>query len=158
VDSGYTPAAEQEPPELERARPYRKIFASYARKDNWIVADLKKYGQAIGDEYLKKCNRLRAGDDRSDRLREMIEEADVFQLFWSSNSMFSNQVRQEWECALALGRPNFIRPCYWETPLPTCPEKNLPPEELRRLHFQRIPVAQATPQRLDRYSAQGVPE
>jgi hypothetical protein len=68
----------------------------------------------------------------------MIEQADIFQLFWSSNSMLSPFVRQEWEHALRLNRPHFIRPTYWEEPMPMAPEKDLPPEALRRLHFQRI--------------------
>ena len=48
---------------------------------------------------------------------------DVFQLFWSSNSMHSDFVRQEWEHALRLNRPHFIRPTYWEEPMPMAPEK-----------------------------------
>jgi hypothetical protein len=103
-----------------------------------VVAD---YTKVFGDEYVRKHTRLRAGEEWSDQLQQLIEEADVFQLFWSSNSMHSPFVRREWECALSLRRPNFIRPCYWQTPLPACPEKNLPPEELRRVHFQLIPVA-----------------
>jgi serine/threonine protein kinase len=141
VDGNQESEPKAEPHEIDRARPYRKIFASYARKDSWIVAELKKYAQALGDEYVRKHARLRAGEEWSDRLQQLIEEADIFQLFWSSNSMHSPFVRREWECALSLGRTNFIRPCYWETPLPTCAEKNLPPEELRRVHFQRIPFA-----------------
>ena len=41
------------------------------------------------------------------RLLELIDEADIFQLFWSSNSMRSEYVRREWEHALALGRPRI---------------------------------------------------
>jgi hypothetical protein len=105
------------------------------------VAEVQRYAAALGDEYIDKHNRLRSGEEWSDRLKQLIGEADIFQLFWSSNSMHSPFVRREWECALALGGPNFVRPCYWETPLPACPEKNLPPEELRKLHFQHIPLA-----------------
>jgi serine/threonine protein kinase len=141
VDSSYTPDAQTEEHEPATARPYRKIFASYSRKDSWIVGGLKTYAQALGDEYIRKHARLRAGEEWSDHIESLIEEADVFQLFWSSNSMHSPIVRREWECALSLRRPSFIRPCYWESPLPACPEKDLPPEELRRLHFQRIPVS-----------------
>ncbi len=50
-------------------------------------------------------------------------------------------VRAEWECALGLERPSFVRPLYWEDPLPEAPHRGLPPEELRRLHFARVPVA-----------------
>jgi serine/threonine protein kinase len=141
VDSSHRTGVKTEPHEVERARPYRRVFASYSRKDGWVVEQFKKYAGALGDEYVKKHTRLRAGEEWSEHLRQLIEEADVFQLFWSTNSMHSPFVRREWEHALSLDRPSFIRPCYWESPLPACPEKNLPPKELRRVHFQRIPVA-----------------
>jgi len=72
----------------------------------------------------------------SDHLLELIRGADVFQLFWSRNAMVSEYVRAEWEFALSLRRPHFIRPVYWEEPLPE--QAGLPPGELRALHFQRI--------------------
>jgi serine/threonine protein kinase len=120
------------------ARPYRKIFASYSHRDVDIVEQFENYARAIGDRYLRDLTHLRAGEVWSDRLEQMIAEADIFQLFWSSNAVVSSFVRQEWECALRLRRPNFIRPTYWEEPLPRSPDKSLPPEELLRLHFQRI--------------------
>ncbi len=70
----------------------------------------------------------------------MIREADVFQLFWSRNSMGSTNVRQEWEYALSLHRPNFVRPTYWEFPMPRDPANGLPPPALSALHFQRLAV------------------
>jgi hypothetical protein len=51
-------------------------------------------------------------EKQHDRLLELIQEADVFQLFWSSNSMRSQYCQQEWEHALALRRPAFVRPLY----------------------------------------------
>jgi anti-anti-sigma factor len=141
VDSSHRTGSKTDPHEVERAQPYRRIFASYSRKDRWVVEQFKKYGGVLGDEYVKKHISLRAGEERSGKLQQLIEEADIFQLFWSTNSMHSSFIRREWEYALSLRRANFIRPCYWENPLPTCPEKNLPPEELRRVHFQRIPLA-----------------
>jgi hypothetical protein len=66
----------------------------------------------------------------------MISDADVFQLFWSWNAMASPMVHKEWQYALDLGRTHFVRPVYWEEPLPEQP--GLPPEELRSLHFQRV--------------------
>jgi serine/threonine protein kinase len=71
-------------------------------------------------------------------------EADVFQLFWSRYSMRSLHCRQEWEHALALGRPSFVRPLYWEDPLPEDSGQGLPPAALRALHFVHVPV-QRTP-------------
>jgi hypothetical protein len=52
--------------------------------------------------------------------------------------MLSRYVRQEWEYATSLKRPAFVRPVYWEEPLPEVPAEDLPPETLRRLHFARI--------------------
>ncbi len=120
------------------ARPYRKIFASYSHKDLTIVEEFERYARALGDEYLRDWVHLRAGEDWDERLARLIEEADVFQLFWSTNSMGSSFVEREWRHALSLRRPNFVRPTYWEDPLPTARERNLPPEELARLHFQRL--------------------
>ena len=68
----------------------------------------------------------------------MIKDADMFQLFWSTNSMYSHFVRQEYQYALSLHRAYFVLPVYWEIPFPEKPEENLPPEELRRLHFENL--------------------
>src|SRR5262249_9712562 len=58
--------------------------------------------------------------------------------FWSRNSMTSSFVRSEWEYALSLNRASFIRPVYWEVPMPESPDLGLPPDTLRALHFHRI--------------------
>jgi len=88
---------------------------------------------------------LRAGENWSDRLKELIHEADVFQLFWSWNSMRSANVQREWEYALSLGRPNFVRPTYWETPIPRDSAKGLPPAALNALHFHRLALGPDLP-------------
>jgi hypothetical protein len=126
------------PPEREDARPYHDIFASYSHKDTAIVEEFERYIRALGDRYLIDRETLRAGEVWDDRLRGMIRQADVFQLFWSRNAMQSTFVEQEWRYALSLGRESFIRPVFWEDPLPELPERGLPPEELKRLHFQRF--------------------
>ncbi len=138
VDSHEVPDAKSAPREAVTARPYRKIFASYSHQDAAVVDQFQQFAKAMGDQYLRDCIDLRAGEVWSDRLAEMIDEADVFQLFWSANSMCSGFVRQEWEHALSLPRASFIRPVYWEAPLPESPKEGLPPETLRRLHFQHI--------------------
>jgi hypothetical protein len=121
------------------AQVYRKIFASYSHKDEKIVEEFEKYSRATGDNYLRDVSILRTGELWNERISELIKEADVFQLFWSNNSMNSTYVRQEWEYALALGRPYFIRPVFWEDPLPEDKEKKLPPEDLRKYHFHKLP-------------------
>src|SRR5262245_57372969 len=127
-------------PEVEsaQARPYRRIFPSYSHLDEPIVQQVEAYARTLGDEYLRDVTHLRSGGVWSERLADFIRTADVFQLFWSRNSMASTWVRREWEYALSLGRPFFIRPTYWETPMPEAPD--LPPPALRALHFQRLPL------------------
>jgi putative nucleotidyltransferase with HDIG domain len=124
--------------------PYRRVFASYSRKDAHIVGELERYAAAMGDVYLRDVTNLRAGEVWSEQIQRMVDEADVFQLFWSANSMRSPYVENEWRYALGLARPSFIRPVYWEEPLPCDENRQLPPEELRRLHFQRIVPQRAT--------------
>jgi hypothetical protein len=119
---------------------YRKIFPSYSRRDDVVVQQIAVAARALGDQYLQDVLTLRSGEPWHDRLLELIEEADVFQLFWSSNSMHSPHCRTEWEHALALRRPMFVRPLYWEDPFPEAPELGMPPAELRSLHFARVPV------------------
>jgi len=138
VDSHETSKKQKKPLEEVHARPYRKIFASYSHRDIEVVEQFERFAEAMGDRYLRDVTYLRSGELWGNKLEEMIVEADIFQLFWSSNSMTSPFVRQEWEYALSLQRPNFIRPTYWEEPLPVKPDQKLPPEELMRLHFQRI--------------------
>jgi serine/threonine protein kinase len=122
----------------DTARLYRKIFASYSHLDTAIVEEFERHVIAFGDEYLRDVTTLRAGMNWNEGLRQMIRDADVFQLFWSRNSMNSEYVQEEYRYALSLPRDGFIRPVYWENPLPESPEKQLPPPELRKIHFHRI--------------------
>ena len=124
---------------MESAPRYRRIFASYSYKDSAIVEEFERYARVLGDEYLRDVATLRSGEFWTERLKVLIEGADVFQLFWSWRSIDSPYVRQEWEHALQLGRPGFVRPVYWEEPLPQRPENDLPPAALSQLHFQKLP-------------------
>ncbi len=138
VDSASGSSSKKAPTVSASAEPYRKIFASYSHKDRVVVERIEHNVHALGDKYLRDVRELRAGQDWQRWMRDAIHEADVFQLFWSHNSMRSTYVRQEWEYALSLNRQHFIRPTYWEIPLPESPLENLPPAELRQLHFQHL--------------------
>ena len=107
-------------------------------EDRPIAEQFGRFARAMGDEYLSRCTALRAGDAWDERLPEVIGAADVFQLFWSRNALASPLVEREWRHALSLGRPQFVRPVYWEEPLPTDPARDLPPDTLRRLYFQKL--------------------
>ncbi len=138
VDSSYTPVAKVLSHDVAQARAFKKIFAAYSHKDVKIAEQFEHVCQASGDEFIRDWTRLCAGESWSDHLMQMIKDATIFQLFWSNNSMQSRFVRQEWEYALSLNRPNFIRPVYWEDPFPEDPRMGLPPESLRRLQFHRL--------------------
>jgi hypothetical protein len=133
---GTDPASNR--PEPSSANAYRRIFASYSRRDREIVRQFELFVEALGDRYLIDVRNLPAGADWRAGLRTLIHDADVFQLFWSRNSMRSEHVREEWEYALSLNRPAFVRPTYWDEPMPESPSEGLPPETLRRLHFHRL--------------------
>src|SRR5262249_52898290 len=85
--------------EAETAGRYRKIFASYSHRDLHVVKMIERLARALGDQYLRDWKDLRAGEVWDERLLLMIEEADVFQLFWSRNAMESDYVRREYEHA-----------------------------------------------------------
>jgi TIR domain/FHA domain len=131
----------------ERAPRYRKIFPSYSHQDRAIVEGFEDAARALGDQYLLDVLALRAGERWQPRILELIAEADVFQLFWSSNSMRSQYCRQEWEHALALRRSAFVRPLYWEDPLPEDMAQGLPPADLREIHFVRVRSSRQPPAR-----------
>jgi len=122
------------------ARPYRQIFASYSRRDVAVVEAVARYISVTGDRYLIDVRNLRSGELWERRLEQLIEQADVFQLFWSQNSMRSPFVRKEWEYALALGREEFVRPFYWDDQLPEDTTADLPPAALRALHFAKLAI------------------
>ena len=132
----------------ESAKRFRQIFASYSHRDIEVVEEVERYVSVTGDRYMIDVRTLRSGEIWDERLRELIDAADIFQLFWSRNAMNSTYVRQEWEYALQLSREGFVRPVYWEEPLPADPERDLPTSELRRLHFSKVrakPTTATTP-------------
>ena len=110
------------------------MFPSYSHQDAVVVAQIAAAAQTLGHEYLRDVDQLRAGQDWQRELESYIEQADVFQLFWSPASMRSPHVQHEWDYALSLNRPDFVRPVYWEQPRASAPP-SLPPPELDRLHF-----------------------
>ena len=145
VDSKHVSTVDKQSTATESARPLRKVFASYSHRDLAIVEQIEKtVSEAhLGVQYLRDATTLRAGEVWNEALMRMIKEADMFQLFWSTNSMYSPFVRQEYQYALSLGKPHFVLPVYWETPFPQKPDENLPPDELRRLHFENLNLSGA---------------
>jgi hypothetical protein len=84
-------------------------------------------------QFLRDQEVLRSGEKWNPALISLIEKADIFQLCWSQAARQSRYVRQEWRHALQQDRNNFIRPVYWQIPLPK------PLKELKNIHFSYLP-------------------
>jgi hypothetical protein len=115
---------------------YQSIFVSYSHNDTSIVEQLEKAYRALGMQYLRDVAILRSGEEWNPALLRKINEADIFQLCWSNAAKSSVYVEQEWRHALNLQRSHFIRPTYWEQPLPE------PPPELASIHFAYLDLTE----------------
>jgi actin-like ATPase involved in cell morphogenesis len=135
-----TAPATPKPDAATAARRYRQIFASYSHDDAPVVEAVAAYVSVTGDRYLIDVQNLRSGQEWKPELKALIQQADIFQLFWSQNSMRSQFVRQEWEYALALNRDEFVRPVYWDDDIPQDDTLGLPPDALLALHFSKLAV------------------
>lgn len=119
--------------ETASAPAYRAIFASYSHQDTDVVEALENAYKALGMTFFRDVESLRSGEEWNPALLDMIEKADIFQLYWSEAPGQSQYVEQEWRHALVQERQRFIRPVYWRKPMPA------PPKDLSRLHFAFLP-------------------
>lgn len=118
---------------------YQKIFVSYSRRDREIVDSYRVAQIALGNDIFVDTESIRSGQNWQAALATAIDNADIFQLFWSANSAASANVRDEWDYALHYRCPqtqcaDFLRPVYWQNPLTP------PPSQLNHLNFRYIPV------------------
>jgi hypothetical protein len=117
----------------------RSAFASFSgldRKDVLgRVQGMTKVCQTL-DVFVDVLS-LRSGQDWEAQIRRQIPARDVFFLFWSLHASRSKEVEKEWRIALEMRGLEFIDPI----PL-TDPRISPPPEELARLHFNDLYVAQ----------------
>ena len=112
---------------------FTSIFASYAHDNAAVVDRLSRAYRAIGNRFLCDVDSLRSGVQWQQELLRLVEQADVFQLFWSQAAKRSRHVEEEWRHALKQARPAFIRPVLWQVPMPE------PPPDLAAIHFQYYP-------------------
>lgn len=111
---------------------FEKIFASYSHADAAVVKRVEGIFAAFGSTYYRDASSLQSGEIWCERLLELIDEADVFHLFWSESARSSQFVEQEWRHALKRSGLR-IKPVYWTTPMPKAPS------ELETLHFKFAP-------------------
>lgn len=121
--------------QAEASAIYQSIFVSYSHRDTAIVEHMEKAYVALGLEYLRDVKKLRSGEAWNAALLEMIDRADIFQLYWSAAASRSEFVEQEWRRALRRSKSGFIRPLFWEAPMEP------PPPELRHFHFARLALS-----------------
>ncbi len=115
-------------------RIYNAIFCSYSHDDTRVVERVERAYKALGLDYLRDIHSLKSGQTWNDKLYEMIDRADIFQLFWSPTAARSQYVELEWRHALTRSdRPAFIRPVYWTKPIPSVPQA------LSHIHFAYEP-------------------
>ena len=115
---------------------YQRIFLSYSHQDALVAQQVERAYTVLGMQSLRDVHALRSGEEWHPALLRHIEQADVFQLFWSHNAKHSTYVEYEWRFALTQARPSFIRPLYWEQPMSD------PPPELAAIHFAYFPLDQ----------------
>jgi hypothetical protein len=135
---GELPAGQAPATRSSTAKPYDAVFPSYSHRDKQIVERVERAYRALGFAYLRDVTTLRSGQKWRPELGRLIEQADLFQLFWSNAAATSGYVTEEWQAALRLieekKKPeNFIRPVYWEEPMP------VPPSPLGDTHFAYEP-------------------
>ena len=133
---GESPAAQTT--QSPTADLYQAVFPSYSHRDKQIVERVERAYRALGMSYLRDVTTLRSGQKWKPELGRLIEQADLFQLFWSNAAAASEYVTEEWQTALRLisekKKPEtFIRPVYWEQPMAA------PPAPLGDTHFAYEP-------------------
>jgi pSer/pThr/pTyr-binding forkhead associated (FHA) protein len=121
---------------------YKQIFASYCRDDQALMLACRNIYRVLGFTELARVDALRATQISDSALHRLIDESEIFQLFWSKRAAQAAYMRKEWEYALRSRHgEGFLRPVYWDVPLET------PPESLRLLHFTYLPSYTFIPHR-----------
>jgi hypothetical protein len=104
-------------------KPYRTVYASLANNDAHLAERLRVLCDALGMYNVRDMLQLRAEGAWNESLLKAIEEAEVFQLFWSESAAQSETVMRELDSARqrAAQVENFIRAVYWEHPQTSLP-------------------------------------
>ena len=130
------------PDHEEHAKLYGKddVFISYSRKDTEIARTFKTILSATGMDVFLDVDSLRSGQEWQPELLRRIENAKIFQMFWSENYSQSENCRMEWQHALKQNKTEgYIRPVFWKKPL--LPN---PPDELSKFNFQYVELPETT--------------
>jgi heme/copper-type cytochrome/quinol oxidase subunit 4 len=99
-------------------KPYKSVYASFADEDLHLAERLRRIYDALGMYHLRDLMQLRAEHGWSEDMLKAVDDADIFQLFWSEAAANSKAVQRELEYAFdhTSQIENFVRPVYWEQP------------------------------------------
>ena len=114
----------QDPIRQVTRKPYRSVYAAFAEQDAHLAERFEQIYDALGMYAMRDVMQQRAKGDWNPEMLSQIDEAEVFQLFWSEAAANSETVHQELEYALQLKSEHdmFIRPVYWELPPVALPD------------------------------------
>lgn len=113
---------------------FRRAYLCYSSEDRVEVLRRAQMLSSMGVSVFMDALNLEPGQDWRDGIRRVIEQSDVFFLFWSEAASRSAEVLSEVEYALHLkggdpDKPPHIIPIALSLPMPP------PPPELASLHF-----------------------
>jgi hypothetical protein len=107
-------------------RKYEKAFLSYSRKDIAMASLVASALKMREIDLFVDLTEMEPGEEWRPRLKEAIDQADLFCLLWSNNAAGSEVV--EWECRQVCDRWHrtnksspAIRPLALEEPTPKPP-------------------------------------
>jgi hypothetical protein len=129
-----TPSAQAPAPAAQTFTPYRKAYVSYASEDRLAVLTRVQALRVAGISVSMDLLSIEPGERWEKELFRLIDEADVFYLFWSEAAARSEWVEREVRYALerkqqsADGRPEIV-PVVMSVPPPP------PPDYLSDIHF-----------------------
>jgi len=114
---------------------FESVFISYSYLDEELVDNFVEAYKSLGIDVNIATEKILTGEEWEKPLGELMDESDVFQLYWSTKAKESVNVTKEWKYALKLKDQKgkkFIRGCYWEIPMPKLPD------DLRKIHLHKI--------------------
>lgn len=123
------------------AHKYNKVFISYAHKDEAKVKSFHEGLKVAGIEHFFDRTYLKTGDIFPQVIRDYINSADLFVLFWSENASKSEYVEKERTQALERAFPQ-VKPQQAAKlsiyPMSIEPRAELPSDMKDNYHFGEI--------------------
>jgi len=103
---------------------YQRIYVSHA-DDDAVQARMAQVREALGDEAVYDVASLRSRADWRAAVRAAIDEADVFQIFWSDETAESEACAFEWRRAKKVDavRAGFVWVVRATSPVPALPDE-----------------------------------